>query len=252
MMAPTPIMSFREEWTQLAPLESFDPAAFLGTDEAPQELCNFVLTLALIYNDCKDALQTHVALGEAKPAGSPKKTRAWGAISGAQFHTLRTVPALMHELFELIRKNQDVLSHEFFETLLRSLPPKSRRAWGALVDVAAGTEPKDKLGKRLLQLRNNVQFHNGPKAIFNGYQQHFLSPAKLDERAFVSRGQSMRATRFYFADSAATGYARAVQQADELRSELGDMIEQVNHGLMLMVVAYIQRRGYAFRAEAES
>jgi hypothetical protein len=47
---------FREECAMLAQLESFDPEAFQGNAEVPQALCNFVLAIALIYNDCKDAL----------------------------------------------------------------------------------------------------------------------------------------------------------------------------------------------------
>lgn len=46
--------SFQDECSELAPLETFDPAAFLGDEAVPQELCNFILSLALIYNDCKD------------------------------------------------------------------------------------------------------------------------------------------------------------------------------------------------------
>jgi hypothetical protein len=246
---------FLEECAMLAPLESFDPEAFRGNAEVPQALCNFVLAIALIYNDCKDAIHAHVALAGSKPEGPPLKTRAWGALGGAQFHAFRAVAALLHELFELIRTNRDLLRHDFFVSLMQQLHPVSRKAWLALVNVACDATPTDQLGKRLLLLRNKVFFHYDPKAIFQGYTQHFLGTTKRDDRAYLSRGDSMRATRFYFADAAAEGYLHFLvgpEKAEELKKELGEIIGQVNHGLMMIVGSYIQRRGYSFRAEAES
>jgi hypothetical protein len=68
---------------------------FRGNAEVPQELCNFVLALALIYNDCKDAIYAHLALHTLKPVGTPQKTRIWGAINGAQLQVFRLVAALL-------------------------------------------------------------------------------------------------------------------------------------------------------------
>ncbi len=251
---PSSMPGFREECEMLAALESFDPEAFRGNEQVPQAVCNFVLALALIYNDCKDAIYAHVALAASKPAGSPQKTKVWGAIAGAQLHAFRAVAGLLHELFELIRDNNDVLRHDVFVSLVQRLHPRSREAWAALVAVASDATPTDKLGKRLLLLRNKVFFHYDAKAIFSGYAQHFLGPAKQDDRAYVSRGASMRATRFFFADAAATGYVRSVVGPDdtgELMEELGDIVERINYGLMMIVGTFIQRRGYSFRVEAE-
>jgi len=254
-VAEAPQMSgFREECAMLAPLESVDPEVFRGNAEIPQALCNFVLALALIYNDCKDALYAHVALAALKPAGPPQKTRAWGAIAGVQLHAFRAVAALLHELFELIRSNQDLLRHDFFASVLQRLPPVSREAWLALVSAACDATPPDHLGKRLLRLRNKVFFHYDPKAISQGYILRFLSPAKRDDRAYLSRGDSMRATRFYFADAAAEGYFHSLmgpEQPDELKKDMEEVIDRVNHGLMMIVRTYIQRRGYSFRKETE-
>jgi hypothetical protein len=247
---------FREECELLAPLETFDPEAFRGNDEVPQALCNLVLALALIYNDCKDAIYAHVVLAGIKPEGS-QRTRILGAVAGAQLHAFRAVAALLHELFELIRANdnENALRHPFFVSLVQHLHPVSRERWLALVSVARDAAPTDKLGKRLLLLRNKVLFHYDAKAIFTGYTQHFLSPAKRDDRGYVSRGISMRSTRFFFADAAATGYLRSVvgsENTDELTEHLGEVIDQINHGLMMIVGLFIQRRGYSFRPESEA
>lgn len=251
---PPKTLGFPEECELLAALESFDPAAFRGDDKVPQAVCNFVLALALIYNDCKDAIYAHVALAQSKPDGPPQKSRVWGAMAGAQLHAFRAVAGLLHELFELIRDNQNVLDHPSFASLLQHVHPQSRAAWRALVDVARGAPPKDTFGKRLLLIRNKVFFHYDTRAIFIGYTQHFLGPQKQDDRAYVSRGSSMRATRFFFADAAVTGYLRSVlgsQTAGELSEDIGDVIDSINHGLMLILGHFIQRRGHAFRREDE-
>src|SRR5258705_1291558 len=99
--APT-TYGFNQECEMLAALETFDPEAFRGNEKVPQTVCNFVLALALIYNDCKDAIYAHVAVAACKPDGPPQKTKVWGAMSGAQFHAFRGLAGLMHELFGLI------------------------------------------------------------------------------------------------------------------------------------------------------
>ena len=253
-MAVPKMPGFREECEMLAALETFDPEAFRGDDRVPQAVCSFVLALALIYNDCKDAIYAHVALAASTPDGPPRRSKVWGAISGAQQHAFRGFAGLLHELFGLIRENGDVLRHDVFVSLVQHLPSPSREAWVALVNVASDATPTDKLGRRLLRLRNKVLSHYDPKAIFTGYTEHFLGPEKRDDRAYVSRGASMRATRFFFADAAATGYLRSVVGSEDtttLMEELAEIIDRINYGLMMIVGTFIQRRGYSFRQEAE-
>jgi hypothetical protein len=83
--------SFQDECSELAPPETFDPAAFLGDEAVPQELCNFILSLALIYNDCKDITYSKLVLGEFRPPQPPRKNRLWGAWTGVDFHIIRAL-----------------------------------------------------------------------------------------------------------------------------------------------------------------
>jgi hypothetical protein len=248
------IGGFLEESQMLAPLESFPPEAFRGDDKVPQDLCSFVLALALIYNDCKDALYTHVAIAEQTPAGPPQKSRAWGGLAGSQLHAFRVVAGLLHELFKLIQENEQILEHDFFAALVRRLPRPSRRAWTTLVEVARGATPTDELGKRLLLIRHKVFFHYDLKAIFRGYSRYFLDAGRVDSRAYVSRGGSMRATRFFFADAAAEGYIHHVSGTAalaEVAEDLAEIVDSINNGLMTIVGRFIQARGFAFRQEVE-
>jgi hypothetical protein len=254
MTTPPKTLGFPEECELLATLETFDPEAFRGDDKVPQAVCNFVLALALIYNDCKDVIYAHVALSQFKLHGPRQRTKVYGAIAGAESHAFRAVAGLLHELFTLIQANDDVLRDDFFLSVVRQLHPNSRKAWAALVDVARGATPTDKLGQRLLLIRNKVFFHYDPKAIFVGYTEHFLGPKKRDDRAYLSRGVSMRTTRFFFADAAADGYLDSVmgsERAGALMGETAEVVGRINASLFLMVGKFIQRRGYAFRREAE-
>jgi hypothetical protein len=246
---------FREECEHLAPLETFDPAAFREDTSVPQELCNFVLALALIFNDCKDAVYAHVVLAGLKPERR-QRSRLWGAVAGAQLHADRAVAGVVHELFELIRANDtgDVIRHPFFVSLVQNLPASSREGWAALTAVARGDQPTDPFGKRLMLLRHKVSFHYDAKALFAGYTQHFLGPSREDERAYISRGNSMRESRFFFADAAATGYFSHLigpENRVALTERLADTIERINHSLMMIVGAFILRRKYHFRVKLD-
>lgn len=75
--------SFDNECSVLATLETFDPAVFLGDGRVPQSLCDFVLALALIFNDLRDLSYANVLVRDYRPTGRVK-TLANGA----------TIPAL--------------------------------------------------------------------------------------------------------------------------------------------------------------
>lgn len=248
--------SFPEESAELASPETFDPAAFQSSAEVPQDLCNFILALALIYNDCKDIIYARLLLGESRPPQPPRKNRLWGAWMGVDFHIFRAIVGVMHELFNLVRDNETVISHPFMRSVVQQLPRLAREGWDAVTAVALGATPADPLGKRLLLLRNKVASHYDPTAIVAGYRHHFLSADRQDDRAFISRGSSMKTTRFYFADAAATGYLRSIVGKDEsqelLMMNVAELLSPVNHALMGIVETFVQRRGYAYRAVTET
>jgi hypothetical protein len=207
--------SFSDECSELAPLETFDPASFVGDADVPQELCNFVLSLALIYNDCKDVIYSRILLGESRPPHPSRRDRPWGAWMGVDFHIFRLLVGLLHELFDLTRDNPVVIQHPFLESVVRQLPRPAREDWNAVIAVACGARPTDSLGKSLLLIRNKVSSHYDPKAIAAGYKHHFIEAERQDDQAFVSRGNRMKETRFYFADAAATGYLRSIVGKDQ-------------------------------------
>jgi len=235
-------------------LETFDPAAFEAGADVPQEVCSLILALALVYNDYKDALFASIAIGDAKPTGTFRKSRIWGAHAGIEFHALRLQVGLLHELLNLLRESGNALLHPFIAKVVKLMPSNARGSWKSLVSVAMGSTPTDQFGRSLLLIRNKVSFHYDPKAIFSGYRHHFLGSTKRDDRAFISRGQSMSATRFYFADAAPIGYLRSLvgdEGSDELLKSVAQLVRTVNIALKYVVEGFIQCRGMAYRSYSE-
>lgn len=242
--------TFQEACVNLESLQTFDPAAFEGNEEVPQDLCNFVLALALIYNDCKNITYAATLLKECRPPG-PEKTGVWGTYAGTDRHLFRLMVSAVHELFNLIRDHENVLSHEFFVSrVVQSLSPASRKSWVSLTGAATGATPKDEFGRMLLRIRNKIAFHYEPKEIFRGFKRTFLGPTRLQEQAYISRGQSMAASRFYFADAAVDGYFLEMVGEGEIKqlsAKIHDVTESLNRALLGLVDRFIQQRGFPYR-----
>jgi hypothetical protein len=240
-----------DETTQLASLQTFDPRAFVGTSDVPQDICNFVLALALIYNDCKNGIFSNLALTDSKPGGDPQISRSWGAYTGIKNHYLRLHCALIHELLNLISENETVIKQPFFVSVIKLLPRRVRESW----DASLQKQTASSLNKALLMIRNKVSFHYDPKELYRGYRYHFFKSPGSAEPAFVSRGNSMKSSRFYFADAAADGYFGSQlenKDASELMNRLADITAALNQAIRQIVDRFIQKKGYAYSDHQES
>jgi hypothetical protein len=190
----------------LAPLEYFDPRVFISSDKDEQKVCNFVLALALIYNDYHDLLWASGLHLENPPVAKLSGER--GHYMGLHFHILRLIYANFRETMYLISGHQDVLSNSMFQRVVQSLNKEEKKYWTALVDVSLGrnTETTD-FNKFLGLIRNKLTFHySAIEPLMSGFRQYFLDDKnqKVND-AFISRGKSMSTTRFYFADAAIGG-----------------------------------------------
>jgi hypothetical protein len=239
-----------DERAQLAPLQTFNPRAFVGDDNAPQELCNFILTLTLIYNDCKNGIFSNLLLTNLKPTGIPEPSQDWGTYGGMKVHLLRLHFALIHELLRLVLNNEKTIKHPFFLSVIKLLPKRVKESWTAIVAASLEKQTTSSLNKALLMIRNKVSFHYDPKELYRGYRYHFFQNSKPTELAYVSRGSSMKYSRLYFADAAAEGYLLSQiegKDAGELLNRLADITGDVNQAIMQIVDRFIQKRGYAYK-----
>ena len=242
--------NFTQEAEQLAPLQTFSREAFVGDSNVPQGICNFVLALALIYNDCKDGIFSNLILGESKPSGGIQLSRPWGAYSGFMVHILRLHLALIQELLNLIEKSQQTIKHPFLNSVIQQLSKQDRDSWDALADAALQKQTSSPLNKFLLMIRNKVSSHYNAKELYRGYQYHFFRNDSSSESPFISRGTNMQSTRFYFADAAADGYlqSQAVKEnPNELMNRVADLTRDLNRAIMQVVNHFIQKRGFAYK-----
>jgi hypothetical protein len=232
----------------LAPLEYVQPEVFAPDGKVPAHVCNLVLSLALAYNDLRDVMMAHVLLTEARPLNAPDISPARGNFGGLRSAVRRIQAGVVHELLDLVRRSKAAATHPSFLALTRKLTPAGRSAWASITDVAFDQPKNDALGKALLFLRNKLAFHYDPTEIGSALQS-YLAKAP-DKRLFISRGNGMRHTRFYFADGAAERYLldkAADPVVEEFLNAEGDLLDHVNQALYELVTRFVEYRGFAYR-----
>jgi hypothetical protein len=244
--------SLAEYSASLGPLETFDPAAFRGGERTSQEVCNFVLALALIHNDYKNLVLAHALLDGAQPEDPTKITADRGEHAGLKVHVIRLHASLVHELCRLIHANIDLVTGTEFTWIIKRLDERAREKWQALVDAAEAKPSENQFTKALLLLRNKAAYHYDPEEIARGYE-HVVGT--LGMTPYVSRGLTLRNTRFYFADAAAQGYLNVRVGEEGLKPFLDStarLLESLNIALSQIVERFIQGRGFAWRAKPPS
>ena len=221
----------------LADLETFDPAAFKADEIVSQEVCSFILALALIFNDLKNLIYADVILRTQRPAGIFKITRHWGDYNGISAHITRLMLGLFHEIISLIDKNEKVLSNPFFQSVISSLNTEERKIWNSLVTAVQEKKPTTPEARLALIVRNTVAFHYDTKVIYNGYNKFFTSEARGSERAYISRGNGTADTRFFFADAAVTGAFKASMEGKD-EGLLYQTLRQLLDSLILFKIVH--------------
>lgn len=194
---------YQHEVAKLSPLESFDASAFIADDQLTQECCDFVLALALVFNDFRDLLLGDQLLLCEAPADQMTPTAALGAFGGAHLHFIRLLLGAIRELLYLVKNASSVRDGALFRTVSKKLSKATRKSWGKVVAAAESSASTDTDIKFLIMARNTVTYHYEAKAIGRGYRRAFAD-GTVDP--YISRGTNVASTRFYFADRAAQSY----------------------------------------------
>lgn len=240
---------YKKLLAHLEPLETFDPAVFVGDDRFSQDVCDVILSLAVIYNDFRDVIFAQQLLESVAPEDM-SITPALGMFLGLRAHVFRLTAGILRELQVFIEKNREVIDCDAFTKFVRLLPEGARAAWDSVV-AATGKKPKDdELTKLLLFARNKVVFHYDRKEIGQAYARAFVSADVLGA-PYVSRGDNMAKTRFYFADGVADHYMRGAANQETVKEFMtagARIIMNVNHALREIVVRFVNARGFAWRA----
>lgn len=236
--------------SSLNPLETFKKEVFVGDDKYSQDLCNFVLTLSLIWNDTKNIALYLLYINSLKQNDkkfiSPEDmpiSPCWGEIAGIETYTEKLFIALIHELFNLIRKSKNVIESDCFNIILKQLHKSCRESWQVIINYAFGkADSNTPFGKALLMVRNKIANHYDKDEIFKGYQKKFINTSN---DPCISRGNKMLEQRFYFADASAQEYYRSHQQrvsVEEFYKNIYIIRDSINLAIQNLVETFIQKR----------
>lgn len=242
-------MPYAEYARRLAPLETFAAEAFQADETTPQALCDFILSLAVVHNDLKDIYIAHALLTETRPEGDPSERPDWGQYAGLRVHLHRVQAGLIDEFLGLVRKNLALLDEPGFVKVRASLSKDDRALWDGIVEVAVGKPAAGSPARALALVRNKVAYHYDASEIGKAYASCFLG-ANNERRPLLSRGASLGATRFYFADAAADAYLFALDDTQEAREILRDpttLMDAMKVTLFNIVTGFIQSRGFGWR-----
>lgn len=234
---------------KLAALQHFTPKVFQADAKDAQEVCNFVLMLALINNDFKDLLWSYSQLDKCRKDAPLPLTAYNGQYSGIRGHLTRLTHSLFFELAKLVQENTHILDHPLFLETIRKIHKQNKDNWDQLVGYATGSKGQalQELRDMSCLIRNNIAFHYyQPKFLAGGYQEFFDQNNKPEnQNAFISRGNSLQSTRFYFADAAVEGcFERYIgkEKAGRLRPALNKLSEALVQALYDIVDSFTQLR----------
>ena len=238
----------KNSFSELGTLEAFDPKAFYPDDKVSQNICGFVLSLALIYTDIKNISIFYETLVDSKPDGSFKIREDWGEYNGLMNYIDRQNIGVLHELFKLIDKSKKILEDLFFKSVIRSINKEAKKSWQDLVSASLNRSRNNKLAKDLMNIRNKISFHYDQKIILRGYNHCFQNIKKVD-KAYISRGNKIVESRFYFADAAAESYICSLSNENDIEEifhPIREIVNKLNLSIWDIVINFIFKRGYGF------
>ena len=234
----------------LSPLDTFDKNVFIENDKYSQGLCNFILTLALIWNDIKNLLTLYKFMNKQlpkdiqvdKPEDMPIEP-LWGEISGFKIFLEKHVVSIIHELFNLISNSKKEIESDQFKWIFKQLRKESKESWSTILKYSFGEdETQTNFGKILHRIRNKISNHYDKKEIFQGYKKKFIVG---NEIPYISRGSTMAEHRFYFADAAAQTYYISRQETiseKDFYLILNSLQGNINFALQNIIMTFIQSR----------
>lgn len=167
-------------------------------------------------------------------------------------HVLRIQAAVLHELLRLMRVNSQQLKDPVFGQILQTLPPAARKRWHAMVAVATDKPSNHPFAKALEFIRNKVASHYDAALIGQAFAR--LAPAE-PPALFMSRGATLGASRFHFADAAVDSFVLQMNQTKEAKKILLDpteFLEGIQATLFCVVTQFVDARGLDARAPNNS
>ena len=227
----------------------------LFTEKTTDKTANFFLVLSVVYNDLKGILlfQSLVAENYRRP-GSRERSVHSGEYSGLHIQLTRILIGTIHEFFNFLEKNKEVLETLDFKDALKATNQNIEKDWKDILGVVfGGSQTSSNFRHNLGLIRHNISFHynQSGKELRRAFCSIFFKRKKIgfNDTACYSVGEKMDSTRFYYADAATEEYIRLQSnRSDKLESmsgygpEMMEVIRKMNFAISRILEAYLKRK----------
>lgn len=230
------------------------PPSRIFNEKEKDDLANFFLVLAVIFNDIKGLLlfQESIVDKYRKPENGEKSVHA-GEFWGLHIQLTRLLLGTLHEVLKFLEEHQEEISSPEFKAILAKINNKEvGNAWNDIVGVALNASVVESdFTKNLLFIRNNVSFHynQGGKELRRAFLNVFFErPKKVsNESAYYSMGDDASDTRFFYADASTEEYLRMKSDRKDIYEsmsgyspEMLQLLQKINFVISRVLKTYLK------------
>lgn len=242
-------------------LKRIDPTHLIGQEN--DDLDDFFLMLAIIYNDLKDLMHLHsdYTNSHERPVETGTPSGYVGDYNGTITYLQKSMAGFLNEFFEFVKKHENLYRQPQFMALVRKLDPTVQGEWNSIKEAAL--KPIDKqdpqsLGYRLYRIRNELAHHyfSAIKSLRSSFRRFFSDESNpFAEFAYYSFGTSMETSRFFYADAASQTYLmevanqnqnvnihETIDKFQEFQKETEEIVSEMNTVLFHLIKKYIERK----------
>ena len=230
-------MKFNLPNFELSNLQKFSLKC-LGNAEN-KELAKLMLTFCLIFNDFKDQIWLFTLLEPYHELDAPKKkTARLGQIRGMRAHCMRMIIATLREFLIVIKENKRLIASSDFSIVINNIDRKTKKKWQEIVELAEKEKSDDPFYKTIIKIRNSGTYHyKNMKSLFQGLQ-FYIKKEGVD--GYLSLGENLERTRFYFGDASVQYYhKKLLDDYTCFDKELEKYVLNINKTLRFIIESYI-------------
>lgn len=234
----------------LANLSYFKSEALNSNSDGADQ---FIITIALIYNDIKGLLLFWEIIEEFEKSHKTenKICGKTGQFVGLKTQVYKYILSSINEISVLFVEQKDLIQSDKFEVILKSIPQDAKAAWTKLCKFCFNDDQADedlkKVRLAIVKIRSNGSFHyNQVKALFNAYKETFQDKKEQPlGRAYLSIGNGIEDSRFYFADAAMSKYVSETLKACGPNQEkiIKEFLRSSHHAIAFVVREYLKSNG---------
>jgi len=235
-------------------ITSLNPCRIIKENE-DDEVSNFFLVLAVIYNDLKGIILFEKLISDTyeEPLSTDNPSMHIGEYGGLFTQTRKIFIGCLREFFDFLKSNKEILSTPEFQNILNKTNKDIKNRWNNIISIAFDNESKNNsdFTKYLIKVRNNVSFHYNQSGgeLKKSFRSYFYKKEKIkyNELAYYAIGENMETTRFFYADAIVQEYMRSTTNNEEefgikYKDELGQIIIDMNWTILRLLKAYLKSR----------